>query len=123
MGLPLVRLLSDLLEFMLELSATRSIKLAFVDLAVPPSFTKTPPDVADFILRRNVSLECRASGVPSPTVHWARSALPLPEGRSRQEEGVLNITEVQTEDSGNYTCTASNKLGVIKTTTTLRVGT
>ena len=94
-----------------------------VDLAVPPSFTKAPYSVNISTLRGNLTLECRASGSPEPTVAWTRSAQPLPQGRSQQKDGVLDITEVRIEDFGNYTCTASNKFGVIKKTATLLYGT
>ena len=94
-----------------------------VDLAVPPSFTKAPSSVNTPTLRGNITLECRASGSPEPTVAWTRAAQPLPQGRSQQKDGVLDITEVRIEDFGNYTCTASNKFGVIKKTATLLYGT
>ena len=90
--------------------------------AVSPSFNKVPEKLIDRIYGVNVTIECNASGVPKPTVEWTRSLLPLPRGRNQQQNGVLNIREVQPQDSGNYTCKASNKVGTIRTTTKLVVG-
>ena len=73
------------------------------------------------MIGENAIIECSASGAPRPIVNWTRSVSPLPQGRSQQNGGRLNITDMQTQDSGNYTCEASNKRGVISTTAELVV--
>ena len=87
-----------------------------VYIAAHPSFTTRPPAIIYFAEGENAPIECRASGAPRPTVNWTRSVSPLPQGRSQQKGGRLNITDMQTQDSGNYTCEASNQRGLITTT-------
>ena len=87
---------------------------------VPPKFTKVPKGVFT-ASRSTVTLECAAFGVPAPIVRWTRSGVPLPAGRSNQQSGVLTITRLHLQDSGLYYCTATNKLGTIRTKATLVV--
>ncbi|KAM9852069.1 V-set and immunoglobulin domain-containing protein 10-like [Aulostomus maculatus] len=48
-------------------------------------------------------LSCRAAGVPQPTVQWVF-------GGKTFNEGVLNLTNVQTSQGGVYTCMLHNEL-------------
>ena len=72
-------------------------------IAAHPSFTTRPPGVIYFVEGGNATIECSASGAPRPTVQWTRSVSPLPQGRSQQKDGRLNIIDMKTQESGNYT--------------------
>ncbi|XP_014054671.2 myopalladin isoform X1 [Salmo salar] len=88
-----------------------------------PVFTKSLQD-----------LECRVKGVPSPKVDWYREGTVIeaspdfrilqknPRSTDKSEEiCTLVIAEVFPEDSGTFTCTASNKYGTVSSIAALRV--
>ncbi|XP_029377374.1 myopalladin isoform X2 [Echeneis naucrates] len=81
-----------------------------------------------------VVLECRVKGAPSPKVDWYREGKAIedspdfrilqkkPRSPAESEEiCTLVIAEVFPEDSGEFTCTASNKYGTVSSTAALRV--
>uniref|UniRef100_A0A8C2J9M1 Myopalladin n=1 Tax=Cyprinus carpio TaxID=7962 RepID=A0A8C2J9M1_CYPCA len=76
-----------------------------------------------------VVLECRVKGIPSPKVDWYREGTLIedspdfrilqkkPRSMAESEEiCTLVIAEVFPEDSGTFTCTASNKYGMVPST-------
>ncbi|XP_075875212.1 myopalladin isoform X3 [Nelusetta ayraudi] len=98
-----------------------------------PVFTKCLQDVLASESQL-VVLECRVKGVPSPQVDWSRDGALLedsPEFRILQKKPrspaeseeicTLVIAEVFPEDSGTFTCTASNIYGATSSTATLKV--
>ncbi|XP_019402132.1 PREDICTED: neurofascin isoform X17 [Crocodylus porosus] len=68
-------------------------------------------------------LECIASGVPAPDIMWYKKGGLLPAGKSKFENfnKALRISNVSEEDSGEYFCLASNKVGLIRHTISVRV--
>ncbi|XP_051531870.1 neurofascin-like isoform X11 [Myxocyprinus asiaticus] len=60
-------------------------------------------------------LECIAAGVPTPTINWFKRGgdLPLQKVKLENFNKTLHIHNVSEEDSGGYTCMASNKIGSI----------
>uniref|UniRef100_A0A3Q3FBX0 Myopalladin n=1 Tax=Labrus bergylta TaxID=56723 RepID=A0A3Q3FBX0_9LABR len=90
-----------------------------------PAFTKI---LKDLLASEGqlVVLECRVKGLPSPQVDWYRDGKILKDSHDfrmlqKNEICTLVISEVVPEDSGMFTCTASNKYGTISSTATLRV--
>ncbi|KAM8738896.1 myopalladin isoform 2-T2 [Acanthopagrus schlegelii] len=98
-----------------------------------PVFTKS---LQDLLASEGqlVVLECRVKGVPSPRVDWYREGKIIedspdfrilqkkPRSPAESEEiCTLVIAEVFPEDSGMFTCTASNKYGTVSSTAALRV--
>uniref|UniRef100_A0A8C4FBQ0 Ig-like domain-containing protein n=1 Tax=Dicentrarchus labrax TaxID=13489 RepID=A0A8C4FBQ0_DICLA len=98
-----------------------------------PVFTK---NLQDLLTSEGqlVVLECRVKGMPSPRVDWYREGKIIddspdfrilqkkPRSPAESEEiCTLVIAEVFSEDSGMFTCTASNKYGTVSSTATLRV--
>ena len=57
------------------------------------------------------SLQCSASGNPSPKVVWSRVNGSLPVGRSVVFGGKLEVPNSEMNDSGVYQCEAANILG------------
>nr|XP_020456994.1 myopalladin [Monopterus albus] len=98
-----------------------------------PVFTK---NLQDLLASEGqlVVLECRVKGLPSPRVDWYREGKiiedspdfrilqkkPRSPGES-EEICTLVIAEVILEDSGTFTCTASNKYGTVSSSAALRV--
>ncbi|XP_015506338.1 neurofascin isoform X15 [Parus major] len=68
-------------------------------------------------------LECIASGVPAPDIMWFKKGGELPVGKTKLENfnKALRISNVSEEDSGEYFCLASNKMGSIRHTISVRV--
>nr|XP_043901187.1 myopalladin isoform X3 [Solea senegalensis] len=98
-----------------------------------PLFTKNLHDL--FVSEGQlVVLECRVKGAPSPRVDWYREGKTIedcPEFRILQKKPrspaeseeicTLVIAEVLPEDSGMFTCTASNSCGTVSSSAALRV--
>ncbi|XP_061644831.1 myopalladin isoform X1 [Phyllopteryx taeniolatus] len=98
-----------------------------------PVFTKR---LQDLVVSEGqlVVLECRVKGVPSPRVDWYKEAKiiedspdfrilqkkPRPPAES-EEICTLVIAEVFPEDSGMFTCTASNTYGITSSSAALKV--
>ena len=59
----------------------------------------------------NVTLLCKASSRPTPTVTWVRALGHLPKGKTAVIDGKLTIQNVAKADSGTYACSAKNSLG------------
>uniref|UniRef100_A0A8C8Z9Z1 Myopalladin n=1 Tax=Prolemur simus TaxID=1328070 RepID=A0A8C8Z9Z1_PROSS len=73
-----------------------------------------------------VVFECRVKGAPSPKVEWYREGTLIedsPDFRILQKKEIctLVIAEVFAEDSGCFTCTASNKYGTVSSIARLDV--
>ncbi|KAM4607905.1 LOW QUALITY PROTEIN: myopalladin [Polymixia lowei] len=98
-----------------------------------PVFTKS---LQDLLASEGqlVVLECRVKGVPSPRVDWYREGTLIedspdfrilqkkPRSPAESEEiCTLVIAEVFPEDSGMFTCTASNKYGTVSSIAALKV--
>ena len=60
---------------------------------------------------QNVSLQCKAIGMPKPVVTWERAFSNLPIGRTAVIDGSLKISNIAKADSGAYACSAKNLLG------------
>ena len=81
---------------------------------VPPTFTATPPNVT-IVEGAALNLTCSVYGDPPPTVQWLRGGAVL------TPQGVYSIAAVSRSDSGVYTCTAFNPVGLVSADITLNV--
>ena len=60
----------------------------------------------------NLHLICNASGKPEPNITWTKEKPGNQQNTVVVQEGkVLNITNINRTDAGNYTCTAYNGFG------------
>ena len=76
-----------------------------------PLITQKPPSI---IVEegQNVSLLCKATGQPAPTVTWQKAFSHESKARSVVVGGNLAILNVTKADGGSYACSAKNLLGV-----------
>lgn len=64
------------------------------------------PEATPGVEGQQLTLECRATGVPSPTFLWFKAPkTPLPD----QASDTLRISHLSKEDAGKYCCRAENE--------------
>ena len=56
-------------------------------------------------------LQCKATGLPKPTITWRRAFGSLARGKTAVDDGKLTIRNIAKADSGDYACSAKNFLG------------
>ena len=93
------------------------MKLLTMSFSLPgePNIITTPSSPVSVTTGGTVTLECAAAGDPPPSVEWispesSQSNIQIIETRV----GVLKLTieDVRLEDQGNYTCQATNIVGI-----------
>ncbi|AWP10692.1 putative hemicentin-1 [Scophthalmus maximus] len=86
-----------------------------VVVQVPPSIRTTGPAERSVVLHKPTSLECISSGIPPPSITWIKDGRPVDttqEHLKLESAGrILKVTEARLEDSGRYTCLATNAAG------------
>jgi len=60
---------------------------------------------------QNLSLACKATGQPTPTVTWRKAFSQLPKEKTTVVAGNLNIVDIAKADGGTYECAVKNLLG------------
>ncbi|XP_009989473.1 PREDICTED: titin-like [Tauraco erythrolophus] len=99
---------------------------------VPAEIPATPPTLVSGLKNKtvtegeSVTLECHISGHPQPAVTWYREDYKIESSMDFQitfKAGLarLVIREAFAEDSGRFTCTATNKAGSVSTSCHLHV--
>ena len=79
-------------------------------IAVGALITKKPSSVIAEE-GENVTLLCKASGLPIPTITWQKPLGHLPRGRTAVIDGNMTILSVTKKDIGAYVCSVKNLLG------------
>ncbi|XP_063308258.1 neurofascin isoform X2 [Pelobates fuscus] len=90
----------------------------------PTFLLPTGTSSSKLVLRdEDLLLECIASGVPTPDIMWYKKGGELPTRKLKFENfnKTLRIVKVSEEDSGEYFCQASNRMGSIRHTISVRV--
>uniref|UniRef100_A0A3Q1JIF5 Ig-like domain-containing protein n=1 Tax=Anabas testudineus TaxID=64144 RepID=A0A3Q1JIF5_ANATE len=72
----------------------------------PPVFLSPETEVLDFIAGAEITLNCTATGNPTPVYSWL-SSHPVHENKRLEDDSVLTSSTLL---PGTYTCTASNTL-------------
>lgn len=73
----------------------------------------------------SISLKCVASGSPLPEIRWTLDGVEVPKheriqvgdfiaARNGDVTSHVNISNVRADDGGYYSCTAKNKIGIVK---------
>lgn len=73
-----------------------------------------------------LAITCEFSGDPEPQVSWTRNGEPLVSSEAvalkyRNRVATLTIPEVFPEDEGTYVCKATNSVGKIESSCSLKV--
>ncbi|XP_035516418.1 basement membrane-specific heparan sulfate proteoglycan core protein-like [Morone saxatilis] len=69
---------------------------------------------------QTVTMECQATGSPVPVITWSKLRAPLP-WKHTVAGGVLTLTSVGRQDSGQYICNATNVHGYSEAYTQMEV--
>ncbi|XP_041838130.1 basement membrane-specific heparan sulfate proteoglycan core protein-like [Melanotaenia boesemani] len=69
---------------------------------------------------QTVTMECQARGSPPPDISWSKLRAPLP-WKHTVVNGVLTLTNVGRQDSGQYICNATNIHGYSEAYTQMEV--
>ena len=84
-----------------------------IHFLVPPKITISPAREVQLTLSsssvQNYTLLCNASGDPHPNITWTKDGVPASQFSFSGYS--LQLVDVQREDAGSYTCTASNGFG------------
>ncbi|XP_029295180.1 LOW QUALITY PROTEIN: hemicentin-1 [Cottoperca gobio] len=102
-------------------TASQSVSITFAEV---PRITVAQQDVLVSV-GGDVTLECRATGVPPPLVHWFKGELEVGSALFVEQDvhrGTLHIRGVQEVDAGQYSCVASSSAGTSAGTVSLEVG-
>lgn len=92
------------------------------EFATLPEFTKILPGQLKVLLGTDYTFECIFKGNPRPEILWYKNEMPIDTNEERikiQIAGTstcrLTIRDVQSSDSGRYTCEATNSQGRVST--------
>ncbi|KAG2468076.1 NFASC protein, partial [Polypterus senegalus] len=104
--------------FTLKVLTTRGITET-----TPTFLSPTGTSSSKTVLRGDeLLLECIAAGVPTPSITWYKKGGDLPSKKVKFENfnKTLRIVGVSEADAGDYSCLASNKMGSIRHTISVR---
>ncbi|XP_055525048.1 neurotrimin isoform X1 [Wyeomyia smithii] len=83
-----------------------------VEILVPPSVRAIPPS-GQLTARKGgaVTLECKASGNPVPSIYWTKRSGAGKSAAKIGEGPILTLERVERQQAGVYQCTADNNVG------------
>ena len=93
-------------------------------LVIPPSFVKTPLDEKIYAAEEgNVTIVCDPEAAPRPNITWYKDGNRLGSGGKITlfKNGNIYMKGLNTADSGQYECVATNKYGTARSKTFLYV--
>uniref|UniRef100_A0A3P8SNR4 Uncharacterized protein n=1 Tax=Amphiprion percula TaxID=161767 RepID=A0A3P8SNR4_AMPPE len=102
-------------------TASQSVSLTYAEV---PRITVVQ-QVVIVSVGGDATLQCEATGVPSPLVHWFKGELEVGSAPFVEQDvhrGTLHIRGVQEIDAGQYSCVASSSAGTSAGTVSLEVG-
>ena len=66
-------------------------------------------------------LKCQFGGRPAPLIKWEKRNGKIPTTAVETSDGTLRIPDLTRNDQGVYTCTASNKAGLLSGQVSLKI--
>ncbi|XP_053380218.1 hemicentin-1-like [Mercenaria mercenaria] len=85
----------------------------FVNVYVPPTIERGLERV-EAVVNTGATLLCETLGLPDPVVTWQKDGEPFPTTGLRHRmrvSGTIEFTSVRLEDTGTYSCNATNEAG------------
>jgi len=82
-----------------------------VRIRAPPSIESSTPSILSAMQGDDVTLNCKGSGSPKPTVKWSRVGKNMPDGSSEIESDMVIFSDVSRKHAGTYKCSAMNGHG------------
>lgn len=84
-----------------------------VDSSSPESSSPEVPEVINVKKGDDVTLKCKGTGIPTPSVRWTRNGKTMPDGEEFVEpaDGIVTFSGVTRKHEGTYKCSASNGNG------------
>uniref|UniRef100_A0A3Q2CT39 Hemicentin-1 n=1 Tax=Cyprinodon variegatus TaxID=28743 RepID=A0A3Q2CT39_CYPVA len=101
-------------------STQRHVQLTVQELPV----IQFNPSTLDVIYNTPVTLPCKATGSPRPTITWQKEGINIPTSGGSYTilpDGSLQISKASLSDSGTFICVAQNSAGTALGKTKLRV--
>ncbi|CAL8330770.1 unnamed protein product [Lota lota] len=93
--------------------AGRTSGTAVLNVRYPPTVTLTPAGPLRVRVGEPVSIECRGTGRPRPTLKWKRQGSTLDlVTKATEDVNTIEWAVVRPEDSGVYACQAQNNEGM-----------
>uniref|UniRef100_A0A4W3KFY3 Sidekick cell adhesion molecule 2 n=1 Tax=Callorhinchus milii TaxID=7868 RepID=A0A4W3KFY3_CALMI len=113
-------------EAILRSSSIPSVSAgAFLSVLEHPQLVQEPERHITAEIEKVVEIPCRARGIPSPTIHWYKDAVPVTQLEvprySLMNSGSLQINGLIPDDTGMFQCFARNPAGEVQTFTYLAV--
>ncbi|KAL4635075.1 hemicentin-1 [Arapaima gigas] len=105
-------------------AGSSSLEMSLI-VQIPPSIRSSESELS-VLENSQAILSCNADGVPQPLISWKKKGITLRDAIGKYSvlpSGDLIIDSTQPEDSGSYTCTATNDLGEDSRTVKLSVHT
>lgn len=82
------------------------VKIIVEEVPGTPAASVSPTQLTA-IEGHTVTMQCHATGSPTPEITWSKLRAPLP-WKHTVSGGVLTLTDVGRQDSGQYICNATN---------------
>ncbi|VIO88235.1 Uncharacterized protein BM_BM11652 [Brugia malayi] len=100
--------------------------IAFINVVVlvPPKIIGSTFRKIESILNQTVNIECKRTGIPTPTNIWSfngRTIFPSEKIQILNNGTLLVLKELQVNQEGRYSCLATNKVGKAEADTFLQV--
>uniref|UniRef100_A0A452IZR4 Ig-like domain-containing protein n=1 Tax=Gopherus agassizii TaxID=38772 RepID=A0A452IZR4_9SAUR len=105
-------------------------------VVISPSLPKVPPNIVgsempsevSILLGESIQLVCEAKGIPRPAIQWLKDGNPVTSNESQRirrvkiKSCVLSVCNLcKTDDTGSFTCIASNEAGEVSKHFSLKV--